>query len=147
MVDYTGIPYLLQPEPNFASAGQPTVEQVKNAARTGLRRIINLRPASEGPGYDESSIAQSLGLEYYCLPIAGPQDLNFETVRQLDDLLRASPDAQTLVHCATGNRVGALMALRAAWLNDEPIDAAISTGQRWGLARLEPAVRHLLSAT
>lgn len=147
MVDYTGIPNLLQPDPNVAAAGQPTVEQIKNAARTGLQRIINLRPASEGPGYDESSVAQSLGLEYYCIPIAGPQDLNNDAVRQLDGLLGMSPTPQTLVHCATGNRVGALMALRAAWLNSEPIDAAISVGRSWGLTKLEPVVRHLLEST
>lgn len=144
MVDYTGIPYLLQPEPNYAAAGQPTVEQVKNAARTGLRRIINLRPSAEGPGYDESSLAQALGLEYYCIPIAGPQDLNADTVQQLHDLLVANADVHTLVHCATANRVGALIALRAAWLHDEPVDIAISAGQRWGLTKLEPVVRRLL---
>ena len=50
----------------------------------------------------------------------------------------------TLVHCASGNRVGALIALQHG-LESGDVDAAIAEGKRWGLTRLEPVVRNALT--
>jgi len=49
-----------------------------------------------------------------------------------------------VVHCASSNRVGAMAALRAAWLQGQSADQAIETGKAWGLKSLEPEVRALL---
>lgn len=143
MVDYTGIPNLTQPQAQFAAGGQPSVEQLSKAAQTGLKRIINLRPPSEDAGFDEAAEARALGVEYHNLPVAGQADFNVGTVKALNALLESAP-GETLVHCASGNRVGALMALRAAWLLNSSADAAIETGRQWGLTKLEPVVRQML---
>jgi hypothetical protein len=37
--------------------------------------VINLRPAFEGPDFDERMVAVHLGLGYHELPIRGAQDL------------------------------------------------------------------------
>lgn len=147
MVDYSGIPNLLQPESSTAAAGQPTATQLTDAVNTGLRRVINLRPTSEDAGYDEAAVAQALGIEYHCIPVAGAQDLNESTVRQFDALLSSEHSVPTLVHCASGNRVGALAALRAAWVNGVPADLAMEIGRRWGLTKLEAVVRRIMSQT
>lgn len=131
-------------EADALSGGQPDAEQLKAAAAAGIRRVINLRPASEDAGYDEAAAAAALKLDYQLLPIAGPQDLTADNVRKLDALLAAGAGAPTLIHCASGNRVGALMALRAAWLQQQPTEAALDIGRRWGLTKMEPAVRQLL---
>ena len=49
-----------------------------------------------------------------------------------------------LLHFATGNRVGALTALKAVWLDGMTPDAALVLGRATGLTRLEPAVRAAL---
>src|SRR5690606_38327465 len=54
-------------------------------------------------------------------------------------------EGPALVHCASGNRVGALAALRAAWLQGADEEAAIAEGRRWGLRSLETEVRSSLA--
>lgn len=139
-----GLPNLMQPEAGYVSGGQPNPDQLAAAAQAGIKRVINLRPPSEDAGYDEAAAAAKLGLEYEVLAIANAQDLNLDKVRQLDALLAAEPQKSTLIHCASGNRVGALMALRAAWLQDKSIEEAIEVGRRWGLTKMEAAVRQIL---
>ena len=51
-----------------------------------------------------------------------------------------------LIHCASGNRVGALVALHARGTGATP-DEALALGKAAGLAGLEPAVRARLDAT
>lgn len=140
------IPGFLAPEPNRFSGGQPTPEQLRAAATAGLRRVINLRPPNEDAGYDEAALARELGLDYRTLPVAGPSELTREKVTQLDAWLAESPGPPTLIHCASGNRVGALMALREAWLKGQPAERALSVGRAWGLTKLEAIVRQLLQS-
>lgn len=144
-LDLTGLINLQTPVPGYACGGQPTAEQLEIAARSGLRRVINLRPASENAGFDEAATAKKLGLDYVVLGVATGADLNRDNVARLDTLLGATPEVPTLVHCASGNRVGALMALRAAWLQGKTTEQAVEVGRRWGLTKMEPAVRQLLA--
>ena len=51
-----------------------------------------------------------------------------------------------LLHCGSGNRVGALLALAAFHVDGRPADAALQYGLDSGLTRLEPVVRDHLSA-
>jgi hypothetical protein len=51
----------------------------------------------------------------------------------------------TLVHCGSSNRVGALLALRAAWLKGATLEAALAAGRSAGLTGLESAVRSAIA--
>lgn len=143
-IDIPGIPNLLNPEPGFISGGQPGPEQLEAAAQAGVGQVINLRPTWEDAGYDEAAKATELGLSYEVLGISGPQDLSPENARKLDELLAQGNGNTTLVHCASGNRVGALMALRAAWVYNKPKAEALDIGRRWGMTNAEAAVSQLL---
>src|SRR3546814_10189813 len=81
---------------------------------------------------EEEAEARTAGLVYSNLPLRGAVDLTRENVLAFDALVR---DAKrpVLVHCASGNRVGAMAALRAAWVDGKEIDEAIATGKAWGL--------------
>lgn len=46
--------------------------------------------------------------------------------------------------CASGNRVGVLLAARAFWFDGASPDQALTLGKQAGLTRLEPVVRSLL---
>ncbi|MGB5737928.1 MAG: hypothetical protein WBM54_01160, partial [Woeseia sp.] len=75
--------------------------------------------------------------------IAGPDDVTFENAAKLDALL-AEFAGPVLLHCGSGNRVGALFALRAkaAGASD---DEAIAVGRAAGLTQLEETVRRTLA--
>ena len=49
-----------------------------------------------------------------------------------------------LLHCGSGNRVGALLALKAFWLDGGSAEEALEVGLAGGVTRLEPTVRELL---
>lgn len=136
--------FLVQASERHWSAGHITADHLPMFQRLGIERIITLRPADEAPLLADEAAAQ--GLTYHALPIAGAEDLTREQVEALDRLLAEAPDDVTLIHCASGNRVGAMMALRAAWMNGADSDSALAIGQRYGLTSLATAVRARLSA-
>jgi uncharacterized protein (TIGR01244 family) len=125
------------------SAGQPEPRHWPALAAAGLRSVLNLRPADEQPARDESREVVGAGLVYAVLPIADASALGRESAAALDHALRQLP-APLLVHCASGNRVGALVALREAWFAGADARTALARGRAAGLAGLEPQVRRLL---
>ncbi len=133
------------PEPGLLTGGQPTPEQLREAARAGVRTIINLRGNDE-PGYEwEANLAKELGLTYVHIPIGGADDLTRANVGRFDVALDAAREkGPVLVHCASGNRAGALLALQRGWIKGASPDAAIAFGIDAGLTRLEIPTRALL---
>lgn len=125
------------------ASGQPQPGQWRQLAAAGLRSVLNLRPACELPGRDEAKEVSDAGMDYAQLPIADAASLDREAARGLDRILRQMP-APLLVHCASGNRVGALVALREAWFGGADAEAALARGRAAGLAGLEPQVRRQL---
>lgn len=130
------------------SAAQPTEAEFAALASKGVRTIINLRHPSEATDFDEATAVAAAGMRYVAIPIAGSQDLTRETVARFSqELAKAQTCGPVLVHCASANRVGALIALEHAWEQGLTVDTALTAGRAAGLAGLEPAViEHLRSA-
>ena len=126
------------------SGGRITADDLSALRAAGIRHVINLAPASETPGFDEAEAARAAGMRYDPLPITGAGDLDREAVVAFDRLLQAA-DAPALVHCGSGNRVGALVALRAALLQGADEESAVEEGRRWGLTGLEGEVRQRIA--
>lgn len=129
------------PVDGITSAGQPDADQFKVFADNGYAAVIDLRTAGEGRGLDEPAVVEGLGMEYVSLPI-GRDDITMEKARELDALIDQF-DGPVLVHCASANRVGALLALKTY---DETGDAetALETGRAGGLKSLEGAAREAM---
>ncbi len=125
------------------SAGQPEPGHWVALAAAGLRGVVNLRPATEQPARDEAQEVSAAGLAYASLPIADASALGRDSAAALDRALRRLP-SPLLVHCASGNRVGALVALREAWFAGADPQVALQRGRAAGLAGLEPQVRRQL---
>ena len=125
-----------------ASAGQPGAAALEAFAAAGYVAVIDLRGAGEDRGFDEPAVVERLGLEYLSLPVPSPAAVTFENAEKLDRLL-AGIDGPVLVHCASGNRVGALLALRES-LNGADAEQAVAYGRQAGLTRLESVVRQRL---
>jgi protein tyrosine phosphatase (PTP) superfamily phosphohydrolase (DUF442 family) len=94
------------PYPWLFTGGQPDSAALAALAAAGVKEIYDLRGRSEPRGFDERSVARSLGLRYVALPSA-PEDFGpakFTALRH--HLLAHGPKHPMFIHCATGNRVG-----------------------------------------
>ncbi|MBB1434606.1 MULTISPECIES: fused DSP-PTPase phosphatase/NAD kinase-like protein [Pseudoalteromonas] len=134
------------PQQHIYTAGQPPKEQFQQLAKQGIKYVINLRGDGEN-NWDEQALVTNLGLQYFSLPISSRADINIENAKKLQQLLAQASESPTLLHCASGNRVGALIALYNAIELNQPIEKAIETGKQWGLKSLEPVVRDAIAAT
>lgn len=128
------------PEPGILVGGQPTPEQLTEAAAAGYRTVVNLRGPGEGDGWDEASAAESLGLTYVTLPIASAKDIGVDNARRLAEVLEVS-ERPILLHCGSGNRVGALLALKAHHLDGADPETALQIGLDAGLTSLQEVVK------
>ncbi len=136
------IPFLFTPQANLLASGMPDEQGLKEAAEYGVKRVINLCPSAETPITEPGTIA-ALGMEYINIPIAGPADLSRANTEKLAAVLDADEEL-TLIHCASSNRVGALIALKTFWIDGKPLADAINLGRASGLTRLEEAVKHII---
>lgn len=139
------LPNIANPAPNIATAGRLQAGDIPVIAQAGVRHVIDITPDSETPDFDEAAAVRNAGMQYHNLPIRGAEDLTADNAARFDRLIAEVGSAPTLVHCSTSNRVGALAALRAAWIRGQPLEAAVAEGRRWGLKGLEPAVRERLA--
>lgn len=131
------------PREGLLTGGQPALAEWAELKAQGVTTIINLRPSAEMAGRNEAAEVGATGMAYIELPVAGAEDVNADNARRLWSLLKASP-APVFVHCASGNRVGALLALGAAQSGGMDADAALEFGRSAGLRGLEPVVRERL---
>ena len=132
------------PVDGITSAGQPDEAAFRVFADSGYVAVIDMRGPDEDRGLDdEPGLIEALGMDYVAFPIESKEAINVVTANKLDILL-ATFDGPVLVHCASGNRVGALLALRysAKGRSDEEV---LVYGRNAGMTRLEDVVRQRLS--
>ncbi|MFK7909112.1 MAG: sulfur transferase domain-containing protein [Akkermansiaceae bacterium] len=139
-----GLKNLHQPQPFILTSGQPTKDQLETLSKEGIKHVVNLRPKSE-QDWNEQEHVQSLGMRYISIPISSADDLTEENARKLDAALTLIGKDPAIMHCASGNRVGALSAMRESLIKGKSTRQAIKTGKRWGLTSMEPAVREKLA--
>jgi uncharacterized protein (TIGR01244 family) len=120
-----------EPLPGITTSGQPDEAALEELADAGFTTIIDLRAPAEDRGIDEPAVVEALGMSYVTLPVAGADDVTYENAAALEAVLH---DAQgpVLVHCATGNRAGALLSLRQRLLGVDA-DEAFTTGVEAGM--------------
>jgi uncharacterized protein (TIGR01244 family) len=147
--EVTAAPELLPnqtvPAEGIVSGGQPTPQQLAAARDAGYRTVINLRQPDEPGVGDEAEIVGTLGMEYVSIPVAGAAGLTRENVETFATALEKA-EYPVVLHCSSGNRIGALMALKAAWLDGKTPEEAMQIGLASGLTRLEGTVRKMLEA-
>ena len=140
------IPNKSYPQVGVYCGGRPRPEQLDQAKAMGVFAVINLCPTSEACNFDEEEEVRRLGLTYTNIPISGPADLTVENVTLLAQALTtASATHPVLLHCASSNRVGALLALKASWIDGQSPEDAIALGVAGGLTGLLPVVQQLLA--
>ena len=142
----TSIPNARTPLPGLVTGGQPSTTDLKIAKDQGFRTVINLRPDDEaGVDAEEVSTVSELGMRYVSIPVSGAADLTTENVKRLAVALSQKDALPAIVHCASGNRAAALLALKAYQIDGKSAEEALDLGKNAGLTtKLEPAVRERL---
>lgn len=141
-----GLSHVSFPAPQRVASGRLQAADMAALQRAGIRNVIDLSADEETPDFDEAASVRAAGMTYRNLPIRDATELTADNVARFDRLLKEAGEQPTLVHCASSNRVGAMIALRAALLGGQSTEAALAEGRRWGLKSLEPAVRERLQA-
>lgn len=134
---------LKQPLPGLYTAGQPAVTDWKAIRARGVRTVVNLRPPGELKERDEAAEVRAAGLRYVEIPVAGADGITAANARALHDALSPGHGG-VLVHCASGNRAGALLALEQADFDGVPKEAALELGRKAGMTSTEARLRQAL---
>lgn len=134
------VPNIHHPTTQHFTGGQPNASQLQAFHRLGVRHLVDLRPPEEAPDLNGAAQTSRAGLAYYHIPIAGGDDLTRDHVAVLDTILKRIDGEKTLLHCASSNRVGAMMALHAAWHEGKNQQEALQLGRDYGMTSLESHV-------
>jgi uncharacterized protein (TIGR01244 family) len=125
-------------------SGQPSVNDFALLKQLKIQNIISFRPPSEHPQINEAEIASQYQMAFYTIPIDTPEQITYERVATLEQILTSLNQEPTLMHCASGNRVGAMMTAHAYWFRGQNLEDALKTGERYGLTRWRGDIEKLL---
>ncbi len=128
----------------YITGGQPSVKDLTLLAKHGVKTVINLRTKKEFTQFDEKKIVESLGMKYISIPVAGKNGINQQNLTLFNQALGQNKN-KTLVHCASGNRVGAFFALDAFNYKGKSATEAMIIGKKTGLTRLAPTIKSQLT--
>ena len=121
------------------TAGQPNEEQLEDAARQGVKVVINLA-LHDDPRYslrDEAGSVRELGMDYVHIPVQfdAPTEADLHAFFAAMD---AHAGQKTLVHCAANYRVTAFVGLyrviREGWSPEkafEPMRSVWEPDEVW----------------
>ncbi len=130
------VPNSACPMPGLATAGQPSGLAWRPLAEAGYRTVVDLRGPEEPRGHDEPQEVRAAGLEYVAIPVQQQTlgDAEFDAFREV---MRDPARRPVLVHCATSNRVGALLLPYFALDEKMSLNDATLLAQRAGLRSAE----------
>jgi uncharacterized protein (TIGR01244 family) len=104
--DATLIPNYQLVQKDLATGGQPTPAGLGELKALGFRTVINLMTEAEGTQAERDAV-QAAGLRYVAVPIT-PDRFRREDVEAIARVLDDPEARPILLHCASGNRVGAV---------------------------------------
>ncbi|HIG85864.1 MAG TPA: hypothetical protein EYQ25_02365 [Planctomycetes bacterium] len=99
--------------PGVVGGGQVDVAEFSAMAEGGYTLVVNLRRASEPFPANEGDLVKQAGMAYVHIPMGG-DTLVANHAAQLNAALEEFGSGHVLVHCGSGNRVGALWGLHTA---------------------------------
>lgn len=128
------------PHTQIIAGGQPDKGDLESLQRAGIEVVVDLRGPTEDRGFPEPAHVEQLGMRYVSIPLTAPADLN---PNALAALKAATRDVKAFVHCGSGQRAGAAMAVLLA---DQgiPVKEALAIGRDVGMTRWEAAIAEQL---
>jgi len=138
------IPNAKRPLDGVLTGGAPSADNLKEAKAQGYRTIVSLLPVEESKVEGEQ--AALVGIRFVSIPIASAADLTEQNARRLGEIIDDSGNRPLILHCASGNRAGALLALYAFYVQHRSVDEALDLGVHAGLTKLRDDVERILGA-
>lgn len=125
-----------------AGGGPPSAATIAEMKAMGYSTIINMRTSREAGVAEEAVLAAEAGLHYVHIPISG-STTNLRNALALSQALADAPEGRVLLHCGSGNRVGAMWGLKEAIEQGLDADTASQVARRSGMrsASLDERVR------
>lgn len=130
--------------PQLATGGSIDLTEVESLKQKGFRTVVDLRTPEEGTA-EEKAAVETAGMRYVNLPVSAgvPSDA---LIAELGTILEDSSAAPVLLHCASGNRVGAVWAIYRV-RKGAPLKTALAEGRSAGMREAREAqVRELVAA-
>ncbi len=93
--------------PLLATSGALNENAIRELAAKGIKTIINLRTVNEG-SIEEGKKATKAGIKYINIPISRNNINNDEILAKFTKAMDSIKEP-TLLHCGSGNRVGAML--------------------------------------
>ena len=111
----------------------------------GVRTVVNLRTDAEGAAA-ERPVVEAQGIRYVSVPVT-PDSFSAADVDRVQEVLADAAAAPVLLHCASSNRVGGVMAVLES-RRGKSLDEALAAGKAAGLhsPAMENAARRVLGA-
>ncbi len=128
-------------EADLSVGGQPDEAEISALAAAGYRTVVNLRSFEEGGTEAEKAAVTAAGMTYVAIPFRNAkllQDAHFDLGRQW---LRDETARPLHMHCASGNRVGALYIAYRVLDEGVDFDQAVAEARALGLRSDELVVR------
>jgi protein tyrosine phosphatase (PTP) superfamily phosphohydrolase (DUF442 family) len=110
--------------PTFASAGQPSKEQLELLKSEGFERVVYIAFSnSRGAIADEDAVVKELGMDYVQVPVVwdAPTKSDFYAFA---GAMQREPDRKTLLHCQANFRASAFSMLYRVLYEDVSVDDA-----------------------
>ncbi|MBU1187472.1 MAG: hypothetical protein KKC01_00415 [Gammaproteobacteria bacterium] len=123
----------------FGSAPDPSTLQ--ELADAGLKTVVDFRPASEWSCPDWPQRVQAAGMDFRHFPVSNVNEMTPTLTAAVWELWQDSTAQPLLMHCASGNRAAAALALAAVRHGGMNPQQALVLGQQAGLTKMLPAVQ------
>lgn len=119
-----GIMNYVEYSDRFASAGQPTAEQLTELGRQGFGRVVYIAwTDNESSLAGEDRLVKSLGMEYLHIPVEWTEPTASDFYLFAGAMQRA-PEKKTLLHCQANYRASAFSFLYRVLYEDVPVAEA-----------------------
>jgi len=127
-------------ETTVACGGATTPEAVPELKKMGFKSIINLRlPTEAGANVDaEADAAKTAGIKFYNIPFSG-QAPDPKVADLFLDTITAPGNEPAYIHCAAGNRAGAMWMIKRLAVDHWDTDRAYTEAAALGLT--SPALK------
>jgi len=139
------IPNARVTEGGLLVGGQPTPQQLTAIREAGYRTILTLRTDAERGDEGEQATVERLGMKFVRIPVAGASGLTEANARALAKALGEEDVLPAVLHCASGQRVSALLGLKAFVVDRVSATAAIDLAKSLGITKLEAALRERIA--
>jgi len=113
-------------------AGQPGEEDWALLKERGVKAVISLRTEITPIGYDEYKAVTDAGMKFHRVGFRAPETLTDEVFERTRALLKQNTDG-VLLHCGSGNRVGAIWVVKRVLDDGLSWEAALSEAKEVGL--------------